>query len=171
MNLDRLSPELIQQCGVASADLERDIDQARIAAVQVIRGIEARLVGALAGTHLRGLPNLVSTALAIRFYGARVRAHADVLLADEALVLSSSGDLQMAWCRDRLLGTRPVRDDELRAEDLEAYVRTLLEVLPLHVRKAAKAGEKFTRIERLASRLGAALQEADNEAPRGPERG
>jgi hypothetical protein len=159
-----VSDSLLRQVGIDSAKLARQIADAKRAAVLAIRAVEARLVEELAGTRLRGAPNLVPDWQGVRFFGWRLRGHADAPLGGHgvgALVLTPAGRLCMVQRGVDSVGCvteRPVLDEELFAEDVQCLAKLLLKVLPLHCANAAAAGARFARLEALAEGIRVACE-------------
>jgi hypothetical protein len=161
-----VSDSLLRQVGIDSARLARQIADAKRAGVLAMRAIEARLVEELAGTRLRGAPNLVPDWGSVRFFGWRLRGHADQPLGNpmvEAIVLTPSGHLRAAWRQVNENGTRvvvecAVVDEVLFAEDVRHLVGLLITLLPQHCRACRAAGEQFEGIAALAERLRGACE-------------
>jgi hypothetical protein len=155
-----VSDSLLRQVGIDSAKLAQQIADAKRAAVVAVRTIEARLVEELAGTRLRGAPNLVDDWPGVRFYGWRMRGRVASLLhgvGDDALVLAPTGLLHMAKrasaAGQHCVAERAVLDEELTAEDLLNLVSLLADVLPRHCELVGHSEEVFAGIAALGSRI------------------
>lgn len=138
---------------------------ARSAAVEAIRSLEQRLVEALGGESLRGLPNLAPRGP--EFYAARVNAFSRhgsgghlpkdgrsvLVLGRDGRLLVASWNVENFVRRGDFVEARPVRDDELIAEDAEAFSRLVTEVLEKHIALAERRTEALVRAEDLAQKI------------------
>lgn len=138
-------------------------------AIKAIRLIEGRLVEALAGEPLRGLPNLLPEVGARhqQFYALQVRGKfADRPLPyDEAVVVltregrlcwatrESDGHLRPA-VRAHLV---PVEDDELMLEDLQLVAASVERALQAHLARVESTSERYRNVSALARRVSHAL--------------
>jgi hypothetical protein len=151
----------------ASLALAETRERVRDKALAAMRAVESSLVGALGGERLRGLPNVAQAGASAPFYAARINAFSrragsgkDLPIdGREVLVLLPEGCIAVAhWCGDEgAVGTRAPRDEELLAEDLEAFVRVVQEVLERHVIKASERTARLERLERMAEKLKEAI--------------
>ena len=149
--------------------LERSCDKlserrmtARKITIPTIRAIEKKIVDALSGERFRGMPNLHprGTPLHAMRINAWSRHGAGGFLPDdgrEVLVLTSEGKLSVACAAPHGLLVRPVLDDELLSEDLEAVTRVVQEAIEKHVALAEKRASNLSKIEDLARRINEAL--------------
>ena len=135
-------------------------DEARETVIAAIRRLEEKLVDALDGEHLRGLPNLGATR--DRFYAIRVRSEgANATLSigtgEAPLVLTKEGVLAFArWTFDAderrdCIVAPAAADQDFLLEDVEAVVRTVAWAIDAHVEQLGKTTEKLERIASLAA--------------------
>jgi hypothetical protein len=156
---------LLDEAAEASEMTARERARARDAAQEAAKRLEAALTEALDGEPLRGMRNLGSGNAPL--YGARLRGDPDAKLAwpnepdevAESLVLLPSGALAVAQCvtdeHGRTLDAE-VRDPfeiDIRAEDAEAFVRTLSVVLRRHIEASKKAQARYARTQKLADQV------------------
>ena len=161
-NDDKLM-QLLIDAQRASADAGEARQQALPAVVEACRTLERALQEALGGEPLRGLKNIGT--LGEKLYAARIRACADNKLPSpndkggyqQYLCVSAKGELVMAfWAEDDgviWLTTEPALDEGLRIDDIDAFVRTLREVLPRHIKAARSTGGRYMSMQRLAHRI------------------
>lgn len=139
------------------------------AAVQAIRAIERRLVAALGGTTLRGLPNLGTSLTTLR--GANVRTRTPEVRVSfpndgqaegpPALILGPNGQLAIAWTVRSSTGVgvpfqftyRGAEDSDLRAEDLPALLTLLPKVLTNHLTRSEQSQVSWRELNALAHRV------------------
>jgi len=165
-----------------TTDLEKVLGKSRAAlfardeaaiAVVAIRALESELraVAVAAGGHLRGLPNIArdysSTATSPkgpRTYAANVRAKSpdkpmSRTRTSTSLVLTLDGRLCLATWEPALsaFALRPVRDDELRAEDVAALAAVAVWVLGRHGAACERSEASYLAAAVLSRRLLAAL--------------
>ncbi len=150
-----MDPKLEQQMQTAedvSKNLQEDRLTARSNAVIAIRLIEDRLVEALSGERLRGLPNLNKSA---PYFAARVRSKPAQLLEDDrwTLVLDDSGMLMMA-AKDC---STAAKDEDLLAEDLEKFTRVVKTALDGHISACTRSAKSYAKCTRLSSLVWDAL--------------
>lgn len=155
---------------------EIDTRPPRAEAIGAIRTIEEALVEALHGDALRGLPNL-GTGMT-QFLGVNLRAGAYNTripfprdgedMGTQTLVLRPDGKLAIAWTI-RQPGSSPriqdggvlifeftwrgADDEDLRVEDLGAFLARLPQVLSDHLTKVEKTQATFAEIKDLAHRV------------------
>jgi hypothetical protein len=159
--------DLIETVGDVSQRAEHEKTRARVSAISAVRALEHDLVRRLDGVSLRGLRNL-ATGEGPFFYAARVRGHTDskLLWPDEdnaeamTLVLMPRGQLHMAICRteddgyiDPLVTSKSATDDELYAEDLQAFLNTLAEVIPRHIEYSDRATKRYALMHELSEKV------------------
>jgi len=143
--------------------------EVRTGAIAAIRDLEARVRDALGpGGRLRGLPNLGSKRYphyAVRIVQSRERA---TLPQDgrEVLVLDMSGQLQVARMETvgataGIVEARPVKDEELIAEDLPFFTRLVAELLERHVALTERRTRELERTARLATKLFQVMREEE----------
>jgi hypothetical protein len=147
---------------VATADVARRRTLARAAAVRAIRLVEEKLTLALSQDVLRGVANLCAIDGEV-FHGVRVygspRFGIDSYLASdghECFVIDKHGHLVMVR-QGRPCTSRPVRDDELQAQDLEAVTAAVASALARHVQRAERTAASYERAEALSQRIARAL--------------
>jgi hypothetical protein len=130
--------------------------------VQAVRALESALKERLDGGALRGLKNLGHNRDPL--YAARIRGKTDGRVpwpneenaTAETLVLMPSGRLEIAVCKTDAQGDmfdiemRPAEDADLRAEDLEDLLRTLIDIIPRTVAYADKARERYAGLRELS---------------------
>lgn len=129
---------------------------ARETVVLAIRRIEARLVDALMGERLRGLPNLGSRDAP--FYGQRIvpsRAAGAHLPPDgrEVMAIGTDGKLVVVWAFRGKVESRGVLDQELVLEDLENYVKIVAELLERFIALSDRRRQRMKLAENLAHQL------------------
>ena len=153
---------LLDEASAALRSAEKGRDATRALAVQAVRALETALQDHLEGGSLRGLKNLGHNQN--QLYAARIRGKPDarVRWPDEenaiskTLVLNPKGKLQVAVCRTDEQGDmfdielRDATDEDLDAEDLENFLRTLIEILPRTVAYAGKARERYSGLRELS---------------------
>lgn len=167
-SVSSLSTDRIEQARVVNELTAQSRERARADAVRIIRQLEERLITALSGEVLRGLPNLCRDA-AKPFFAIRARCGdaSDPLPWDgrAVLVLALDGHLRMAMRQeDKTL--RPVtevvswlaEDKDILAEDLACVTKRMNEALENHLTKAVKATERYTAVSDLAERLSMVLK-------------
>jgi hypothetical protein len=156
---------LLEQAATASRVTANERSKARDAAQEAVRRLETTLAGALDGEPLRGLRNLGSGNAPL--YAARLRGDPDARLAwpnepnavSESLVLLPSGQLAIAECATNDRGhtldveIRDLFDVDIRAEDAEAFTRTLAVVLRRHIEASKKARARYTHVQHLADQI------------------
>lgn len=158
--------QLLEDVRAAQSRLAMSRTSARESAIEAIRSLEARLVETLDGEVLRGMPNLLPDAPK-QFYAMQLRGRVDRYLPLEGraeIVLTREGKL--AWAvRDGGSPLRPyvtavigpVADDDLRAEDLRAFVEVVQTALQRHLARLADTERTYVRADELARRLHSAL--------------
>jgi hypothetical protein len=133
-------------------------EKARPECIAAVRALEAALLEALGGEALKGLPRLQNNP---GVYGAPVRGkHRDVELDERpTLVVAASGRLTMARLIEDSgdVEQRPVEDEELLAEDLEAVAQTFSVVLVRHLASVEKTTARYEGLSALAKKLEDAL--------------
>jgi len=152
-NVEDLLREVAAHDGVACARGVRE------EAVRAIRLLEAKLVQALDGETLRGLPVLTEG----RFYGANVRATGRYGIAtwlskdgNDSLVLLKTGGLAMAWRDETAIlgaGLRMADESDLWAGDLERVSGVVEEVLRTHLARGVATRGRDSHVRLLATRL------------------
>ncbi len=164
------------QAARASAAVVTARTAARQKVVRAIRDVESRLIAALEGDVLRGVVNLVPGDLLEPYQAVRVNGDArfgiDSYLPSDGrpvLVIEKTGHLAMAWVEQGrgvvdgrphffpTVGRRPVRDDELQAQDLEPLARAVRAALDRHVQRAERTARSYERAGALAARIARAL--------------
>lgn len=114
--------------------------------------IQRRLVEALGGEPLRGMPDLGD-----HIYGMRVGhdvATGARLPRDRAvLVLESRGLLVMAMLYGRAGFVQKAPRGVIRASDLDPYVRVVSLALAEHLRLVETRGEEFLRVSALSDKI------------------
>jgi hypothetical protein len=162
---DQATDVLLGQARSAGSVLAHGRSEARTAAARAIYALEQALVEALQGQALRGLKNLGQGNAP--FYAARVRGEPDTKLAwpaepesvAESLCILPGGQLAMVACAtdDRAACldpvTRPVTENDLLAEDVEALALKLATILPRHIAAAERARERYAKLHALAERV------------------
>jgi hypothetical protein len=138
--------------------------EARGEAVKTILALESRLREALAGGTLRGLLSLVHKDRR-PLVGANVRSQSanrgidDWLPKDgrHSLILTEKGELAIAWLTRDDWETRPVRADELVAQDLELFVQVVYKVLGRHLARTERTMAGYEATSLLAKKLAEAV--------------
>lgn len=165
---------LITRAGLASEQVAEERDGARRSAIEAIRLLERRLRDALRGDPLRGMVNLVYVRGVVR-QAARVvgregahtgffevsdeRIDKPIVFGTSALVMTRDGALaQFAVTADGEFSSRPVSDDELVAQDLDAVVHTARRVLRRHVERADRTAANYARLSEMAGALSDAIR-------------
>jgi hypothetical protein len=144
-------------------------EQANSAAVKSIRAIEQELREELAGKVILGLPNL-SHSSTQPFRGIQVRTRrADTPLprvkygearGREVLCWGLDGSLVMACAlADGTVDSRPLADDEIRAEDLESVLEAFVALSAAYLRASENRQGRYGRILGLAKAIDAVLEE------------
>lgn len=143
---------------------------ARESAYAAIQMMFKALELALASSHLRGLPNLSSSALPYR--GVRVTSRktseslpraTDASDAREALCISDMGVLEfVCLTRDSSIRVRPVPAEEYRAEWTEDVAEAILATLNYHMAGCDKTARRYSKLKRLSDRMISALNGADS---------
>lgn len=149
---------LLDLTSVLATELAESRASVRESTVEAIRSIETRLVAALAGERLRGLPNLGTRSAP--FYAQRILdAHSTGarLPSDgrEVLAIDSDGKLVAVHWRagNGSVSARAVLDDEIVLEDLEPYVRIVGDILERFAELSEKRIERIERAGVLARRI------------------
>lgn len=128
--------------------------EARDSAVKAIRSLEARLVEALSGERLRGLPNVGTRRNA--YYAARVNTPPGVgvpLDGREVLALDANGHLTVLRMQYGAVLSRPVLDAELVLEDVKPVTRLIAEKLEQFVALSERRTAGIESIERFSKAL------------------
>ncbi len=154
--------ELMGASAQASAKVMLVRDEARDAAVKTIRGLETRLVEAIAGDTLRGLTDLVPNERGVGGLQA-IRIHPSPRtglngpLDDRwVTIITKEGTLARAHRCPRLSAgweSYPCPDDELVAQDLEPYARAVQHVLERHIARAERTAANYLKVTLLATKL------------------
>jgi hypothetical protein len=162
----RTTELLLKQAAHASEHTTQARNDARARALRVVHELERRTVEAVKGDKLRGLTNIAPTG-SPPFHGARVhgspRFGIDTYLPPDGsavLCIDRDGRLVMVRTTGGLTNgwqAFPVRDDELRAEDMKPYVQTLTLVLQRHVAYAGRRAESYARVAQMAAQVATAL--------------
>lgn len=147
----------------------RDVqERAAAQSISAIRAIESRLVEALDGERLRGLPNLGNDEH--RFHAARVRGRyaSEVLPFDgrEILVVDGDGWIVFAAFSRQGVVTKRALDDELLAEDVALLSERAQQILAAHLSRLERSTARYEKLEELATRLVGVLGPAFAPAPR-----
>ncbi len=142
-------------------ELTSSRDAARSRVVRSIRATQAMVASAIAGSALRGMPNLMPDGEPFR--AVRVRGHFSTALPFDGrpvLCLCDDGVLRMAMrSDDRTMRPRSTvvsweaSDDDIRAEDISHYVAVLGQVLTTHLAQGQASTDRYARLERMAERL------------------
>jgi len=165
---------LIDRAGRASEGVAEGRESARRTAVAAIRLLERRLRVALRGDPLRGMVNLVyvrgvvqQAARVVGREGAHTgffevtdeRIDKPIVFGTSAMVLTRDGELaRFSVTADGAFSSRPVRDDELTAQDLDAVVHTARRVLQRHVERADRTAANYARLSEMAGALSDAIR-------------
>jgi hypothetical protein len=155
-NLD----DLYRAATAASERVMIEREDAREAAIVAIRGIEARIQEVIAGDSVRGLANLYPASRPVE-NGMRVVSQemqhlhdTPVRLGRSALVLDRHGCLSVFdVSSDGAFGSRPVRDDEIQAQDLDAVLHTVGRALARHCERADRTTANYARIVALSDSI------------------
>lgn len=141
-------------------------EQANEDSAMAIRRVEARLVEALGGEIIRGMPSLVPASCPQQFHALRVLSNSlmtqvqDIPAGDrEVLVLTHRGKLRFARrsAYDGGVITREPNDEELRADVLEAYTRTVQEALEAHLVRTQERDVHYEKVSELAERISSVI--------------
>jgi len=156
--------KLLEQAAAASRATAQERSDAKAAAQDAVRRLETALTEVLEGEPLRGMRNLAGGNAPL--YAARLRGDPDAKLAwpnepdavSESLVLLPNGQLAVAQCATdgrRLLDVevRDLFDTDIRAEDAEAFTRTLAVVLRRHIEASKKAQVRYARVQTFADQV------------------
>lgn len=156
--------DLIDQ---ATSALAASADAARTAALVTIDAALRSVVEA-AGGRIRGLQTL-SNSLQAPVYGVRVRTRPEAAFPrpgkDEehgkaGLLIDDEGRLLVGRCtQSGELETRPVRADELKAEDLGHVLGALAYALGRHAAALGVAWDRYERVRVLAGAIAKLLKE------------
>jgi hypothetical protein len=151
----------------AARSLTERRDRARGDAVRAIRLLERRLVEALGGYKLKGLPNLAPES-EHAFNAIRVRGKVSEALPMDGravLVLAEDGSIRMAMryedgglCPKVFARDWPARDADFVAEDLEPIAARILNALENHNAHASKTAARYAEVAMLSRRITGALQ-------------
>ncbi len=153
--------EMAERIAQAAPGLVATRDAAREAAGQAIFEVQARIRIALAGEPLRGMADLNPSGE--RWCGARVQGHGrynhDLFLTPgkRALCVSQAGELVLATLEGRAVVARAAQRTDLRAEDLEPYLRVIDYVATRHSISKERTAAVYARVERLAAAVRRAL--------------
>jgi len=131
-------------------------EKAREKSVRAMRAIEKRVRQALQGDRLRGIPNIGTRALpmyAHRVTSARNNAGKMPIGGREVLVVAADGSLNAGSLTPRGPVMRPVDDDELVFEDLEAYARVITDLLERHAALTAERADIASGTKTLAETI------------------
>lgn len=140
----------VEKIRVAAGQLSAARHAARGPTIEAIRKLELAVIDALGGEQLRGLPEHAAPGQP-RFQAARVRGKPDARIDGRpVLVLVTSGRLMMASQQADGIECRPVTDDELVIDDLEALTRTIYAVTRDHVRRTDFGVRSYDRAHDLA---------------------
>lgn len=142
----------------ASRALSETRTKARDVSIRAIRDVERRVVEALAGEQLRGMPNLAERGAPLR--AMRVNAwsrngDSSMLPRDgrEVLVFTAAGRLAVARLGEVGPQIRHVTDDELVLEDLSSFVGVVQEALERHIALVDRRVQSLKKAEALAKLL------------------
>jgi len=152
----------LDEVSTATKNAEKSRDGTRIVVIQAVRALEAALQERLDGGSLRGLKNLGHNRDPL--YAARIRGKPDSRVrwpdapnsVSETLVLSPKGQLQVAICRTDDQGDmfdielRDALDTDIDSEDLESFLRTMVEIVPRTVAYADKAKDRYAALRELS---------------------
>lgn len=153
---------LLDEVSAATKSAQKSRSGARTAVIEAVRALETALQERLDGGSLRGLKNLGHNRDPL--YAARVRGKPDgrvrwpdtPLTSTETLVLSPKGQLQIAVCRTDERGDmydielRDAADEDITTEDLENFLRTLIDIVPRTVAYADKARDRYAALRELS---------------------
>lgn len=156
----------IHRTATVSTVLSERRMKARTVSIQAIRALEAKLVEALGGEKIRGMPNLTGAGEplhAVRLnwsprHGAGAHIPHD---GREVLVLANDGRLrvarrQLSTTKSQVILRDPL-DEELILEDLEPFMRVVQECLERHIASTERRIEAFSKVENLARRIADAV--------------
>lgn len=157
--------EAIHRTAVVSTVLSEKRLKARVVSIRAIRELEERLVEAIAGEKIRGMPNLMPTGEPL--YAMRINSWSrkwgasEPLPRDgrEVLVLTNVGQLRVARRdgQEPWSDLREVVDEELVIEDLELFTRAVQAALEKHMALVDKRVRSIARVEDLAKRVSDAV--------------
>ena len=174
---------LLEDCKVQSTITETERQESLSEVKQAIRLLEGKLIEALAGGKLRGLPEISPASSDYKeFRAARVRAETDSRIegaegacrysageGPKVLAIAKTGHLILAWGSfeedwDSVGGylfevrQKNVDDENFLITDLEALLETLQEILPFHIEKSRAAHQRFSATKLLAQNLQALFE-------------
>ena len=155
--------ELLDKVSDANGQIALERQECKNEVAQAIRAVEAALLDALGHEPLRGLKNLASSTPP--FYAARLRGDADRPFAwptrgqIDVPVILPTGKLVAAMIVTDAKGqkqftveTRPIKEEEFRAEDLEVYLRKVGMLLSRHLQHTDQGRTRYAKIRELAER-------------------
>jgi hypothetical protein len=138
-------------------------------AIDAIRTVEQRLLDALGGATLRGMPNLGTSRTTLRAVNVRTANPAQRVAfpgdgqveGPTALVLLPRGALAVAWFARSTTSTgasfdllhRGADDGDLQAEDLPLLLQRLPAVLSHHLARAEQSQASWRELSALAHRV------------------
>lgn len=139
---------------IARVQLARANARARL--IAAVAAMRAALRAALDGEPLRGLPNLNPGGEQWR--GLRVHPDArhghDVFVGERpALYVDRSGELVVAHRQGAAVAAYPVGEGDLRAEDLEPYLRAVSEALARHALGLERTEAGYARAAALGAQV------------------
>lgn len=146
---------LAARAATASDNLQSARADARKSAISAIRAVEQALLASLDGEKLRGLPEIATRYRAARVRGKRIDLTLDHEHArgKEHLVIGEDGKLSMARYEKFGVTWRPVQDDELLIEDVEAVAGAARAVLERHLETVAKTTRRYEELRALSDRI------------------
>ena len=152
----------LEAVSTASAKISVARTTAKIETIELLRGFERAVQEALVGDKLRGMKSLLPSEC-VSFQAAAIgtgKHGINTFLPMDGrpmLVWTKRGELHVATRRGRSAESRPIRDDELMAQDLDPVMRALDEVLLRHLEHAEESLRSYRAVLDLASRLSGAL--------------
>ncbi len=150
--------ELVALSEASTRHLQESRAEADGKAREAIGAIERKLVEALNGETLKGLPDLGD-----RVFGLRVdvegSAFAKIPRDRSVLILDVHGHLGIArWCRNTIFVQVPPPAALVVASLLSPYLRVVSRAIGVHLVAAEKRTASFEKVTELASRLCASLE-------------
>ncbi len=145
---------LVEEATSAMVEARLEADER---ARQAIEAVETKVVDALAGEALRGLPDLGDRVFGLRV-GVDGSAHAKLPRGRPCMVFDAKGMLVVATLFDG--GTAFVQrapKGTIRASLLVPYLHSVHTALGIHVRSATSRTQEFHRISDLSKRIASSM--------------
>lgn len=148
--------ELVARAGEATAGLKRARLAADAGAREAIFAVQKKLVEALAGETMRGLPDLGGRIFGLRL-DAEGSAYARLQSGRPTPILEAKGHLVLASVHGKEGFVQAVPTPMVTASLLEPYLRAVTRAIGLHLEGAGSRRRAFERMSDLAGRITSAL--------------